>query len=133
MQYKSPAPHSRVLNLTPLIDIIFLLLIFFMLTSHFVDEQPLPLALPSAHSDNARAKPDAVRLSLDQDGRLFIDGSMVARQQLASRLAALVQHTPERSLQLAADRHTPFNAIVYVLDTAQRLGLDNLEIMTEPP
>ena len=71
MSYKSPAHGLTTLNLTPLIDIVFLLLVFFMLTAHFVDEKQIDLTLPGAVSAEAVNKELPVTVSIDRGGDLL--------------------------------------------------------------
>ena len=133
MQYRSPVQQTAILNLTPLIDIVFLLLVFFMLTAHFVEEQVVDLALPTADTGDDLIAQQAHKITLTPSGAMFLDGEPIHANVLSHRLAALMQTKDTLVLQLAADKETPFEHIVQVLDVARALHIDNLEILTEQP
>lgn len=130
MSYKSPAHGLTTLNLTPLIDIVFLLLVFFMLTAHFVDEKQIDLTLPGAVSAEAVTKELPVTVSIDRGGIYYINAEVVHAQLLEQRLGLLFSEHPDRLLRLKADGQVSFEKIVQLLDVARILNISNLEVAT---
>ncbi len=128
MNYIPRKRHSeQALNLTPLIDIVFLLLVFFMLTSHFINEKRLSIDLPSSKS--SINEQDSVEfLSLDASGELYYQEqpcSTTQRDQLLAKLAA-----DDQALVIRADRNTPFAAVIGLMDQARTQGIASVGFAT---
>lgn len=132
VRYKSPVQQHGILNLTPLIDIVFLLLVFFMLTAHFVDEKQIALQLPSAESAMDTHVEDIVTVSIDAAGIYFIDGEALHAHMLRERLKVEQGKNPEIILQLKADQEVSYSKLVHVLDSARLVGISSIDIVTEP-
>lgn len=132
MRYSLPVKSHSLLNLTPLIDIVFLLLVFFMLTAHFVDEQQIVMQLPQSSSEEALAQTQVVTIAIDAQGQIYLDNAVIDKPDLPLRLQALSgQHVADTlHIQLRADQTTSFEHIVYVLDQVRQTGLTQLEIVT---
>ena len=131
MQYKSPIQQHLTLNLTPLIDIVFLLLVFFMLTAHFVEEKQIALQLPKGVSSEALSTEEVITISIDQAGIYYLQGEPVHADVLQSRLKAVYTQAPKLILQLKADHQVSYEKVVHVLDSARIVGIDNMDIVTE--
>lgn len=116
------------IDLTPLIDVVFILLIFFIVTSTFI-QPSLPVDLPRADSAAVSAeRTEQLVITIDADGSLFYEGRALERAELP----ALIMAQPEFGINLFVDRAAPFDAFVAVLDEARRLGRDDLSITTRP-
>lgn len=115
--------------LAPLLDVVLLLLIFFVVTSSFAT-QTLELELPSAGaaSDSNR---NALVVAIDASGSIAVDGRKIAVAELAERLAAA--RDADRPIELRADRKTDHEHVVAVLDRAQSLGVVDLAIAVGAP
>jgi len=87
---------STILNLTPLIDIVFLLLVFFMLTSHFIEDQAIDVDLPKAKNGNEAIEREYVEVVVNSNGELLVDGREVLLEHLGS--AGASRGDPQRSL-----------------------------------
>lgn len=118
-------PH---VDLTPLIDVIFMLVIFFILTMSFA--QPvLEVALPqSSHSQRPAQHTQFIEVSLDAQGRLFHEKQQISTEELT----ALLRADPELELNIKADRNTPFQAFVTVADIAKNERAGRFAISTQP-
>jgi biopolymer transport protein ExbD len=121
------------LNLTPLIDIVFLLLAFFMLTAHFVEEQALEVQLPRAESGRDTADAPQVELVLAAGGELLLDGVAVAVVELEPVLRERLQPPGNRLVRLRGDRAAHLERAVQVIDAARRAGATGLDLVTERP
>ncbi len=123
-------PHRRQpvdINLTPLIDVVFLLLIFFMVSTTFKDEVRLRVQLPEAQGEDApAAEPEMIRLVIDQGGRYYVDDQAVADTKPITLVHALTGALGERqglAVLIQADAKTPHQAVMTALDALAQAGL----------
>lgn len=133
MHYKSPVQQHAILNLTPLIDIVFLLLVFFMLTAHFVDEKQIALQLPNADSATDLSVEPTIAVNVDATGIYYIKGDAVHAHALRERLTVEYGKNPKLILQLKADQRVSYSHVVHVLDNARLVGITNIDMVTESP
>jgi len=120
-------------NLTPLIDVVFLLLIFFMVSTTFDRHAKLKVELPEASARTEQQLEDPVVLSIDAKGNYFIDDRQVVNTQLETLKIALQKTVADKkdvSLVLRADAKTPHQSVVRAMDAASQLGLTRLSIAT---
>ncbi len=115
-------------SLAAMIDIIFLLLMFFMLTSKFVTPNALNLQLPSSTS-KTMASPD-LAVSVNRSGEYFVDGVRVRKENLENAVAAKVRAKREdpkqTTLTVVAEKTVPLDDVVYILDIANRLKIKTI-------
>ncbi len=125
---------SLALGLTPLIDLVFLLLVFFLLTAHFVEEQSLEIQLPEAESgkNTAASVPEALDIFINAEGRIRFQDEWVSAETLSSRLAEILARTPDRPVRARGDARAPLQPVVKVLDAANRAGARTLDIIATP-
>lgn len=121
------------LDLTPLIDVVFLLLLFFMLTTTFVESTRLKIDLPEA-GEGAQAERKDVPwvIEIDAQGRYALNGEVVGVEQLAARLRAIPGRTEETSVLVRADGKATHQAVVRALDAARSAGLVRIGLATIP-
>lgn len=120
-------------NLTPLIDVVFLLLIFFMVSTTFDRHAKLKVDLPEASAKKEQQIEDAVVLSIDVKGNYFINDRQVVNTTLETLKTALQKTVADKkdvSLILRADAKTPHQSVVRAMDAASQLGLTRLSIAT---
>lgn len=125
-------PRKRAavtLNLSPLIDVIFILLIFVVLVARFVDQERLDVTLPSADAGRA-AEIQALRVTITRAGDILVEGDRVARDDLADRLEA-ERGSFDRAVVLA-DRDGAVQDAVFVLSTAKLAGFRGVALATRP-
>ena len=116
------------IDLTPLIDVVFILLIFFFITSTFI-RPSLPVNLAKAASAAASTeRREQLVITIDADGGLFNDGASLARDDLP----ALIQANPGLGINLFVDRAAPFESFLAVIDEARLLDREDLSITTLP-
>lgn len=123
------------LNLTPLIDVVFCLIIFFVVTTTFDDRSALNIQLPTASPSEALPVGEPLQVQIDAEGRYFIAGSEVLRRDGAALREALEQiagDDRERSVILRADARTPHQAVVTAMDALGAVGFTKLSIATVP-
>lgn len=123
------------LNVTSLIDVLFLLLIFFMLTSTFKRAGELELNLPESSTARpagagAGAKADAVDLVLTEEGTLLLDGSPVTFEALPKGLRSLRERRPGAQVMIQAETGVPHGQVVRLLDAVRTAGFHGVGIGT---
>jgi biopolymer transport protein ExbD len=131
MQFEGRRRAGQMPNLTPLIDIVFLLLVFFMLTSHFVQEQALNIDLPVADSGEAVSEDGQLEVVLSPEGLLLIDDHIVEAASLEAVLREHLEGREEKLVRVRGDRGAPLGKAVTVLDAARKAGADGVDIVTE--
>lgn len=121
-----------LLNLTPMIDVVFNLLVFFMLATTFLErEQLLDLELPAAAAANAATRPSQeLVIEISREGKTWIAGRQVEGTELARLLADAARHDPVRPVTVRGDRRVYHEEVVHVLDECLRAGLSNLALST---
>ncbi len=124
---------SMVLNLTPLIDIVFLLLVFFMLTAHFIEDQAIPIDLPEAQNSSKSDDEGYVEVAMTPDGRLLVDGFPTDEASLVETLKGALHAPEKRFVRLKGDHAAQFGLGVKVIDAARAAGAESLDILTERP
>ena len=122
-------------NLTPLIDVVFLLLIFFMVSTTFDRHARLKVSLPESSTKAMQLQDAPLVLSIDAKGNYFLNDRQVVNQSLDT-LKQAIQKTiagtsiKDVSLVLRADANTPHQSVVRAMDAASQLGLTKLSIAT---
>ena len=125
-------------ELTPLIDVVLLLLIFFMVSASFVGESRLGIELPGAVGEPRAVHAADVEISVHRDGAYRVNGTPVAGGSLPDLLAAIVEAAEgaqggEVGLAIAADAETTHQAVVLALDAAGQAGMRRVSLLTRQP
>ena len=129
--------HSSVastLSLTPLIDVVFLLLIFFLVTSEFEEEERrLDIVLPSATSATPMiSKPREIVVDIDSSGSMYLSGQPTSLMELQRLLRIAVASNPtNQSVVIRADRSTSFQPVVSVMDLCNKSGVSDYSVTTQ--
>lgn len=133
MKFKRQQREELELNLTPLIDVVFLLLIFFMVSTTFQKESEISLQLPKA-SENAAASPaDSIEVVINAAGRFYVNDQELVKSDgdsLQAALSKLIDGNREIPLTIRADAQTPHQAVVTAMDAAGQLGMLRMSIAT---
>lgn len=111
-------------------DIIFLLLIFFLLSSSFILPTEIPVNPPQSESA-VTLKDEPVVVTLTADGGTYVDDEKVPASELGTALAARLEHAPTRAVLIRGDESVELRRLVEVMDTAQDAGADRMAIATE--
>jgi biopolymer transport protein ExbD len=117
------------INLTPLIDVVFLLLIFFMVSTTFQREAELSIELPEATTEAQENKDDPIEVVIDAGGRYYVNGRALLNKQPKTIKQALQKAAGDRSsvpVVISADANTSHQSVVAVMDAARQLGLVRL-------
>jgi len=133
VRFKARRGDRLELNLTSLIDVVFVLLIFFVLTTTFKRHAALRIALPNATIEPLMQRQQLLELAIDSAGRYYINDRALVNTRAATLSTALddeSKHRAQTSIILNADARTPHQAVVTAMDVAARLGLTHLVIAT---
>ena len=133
MNLKPDRRDEIELNMTPLIDVVFLLLIFFMVSTTFEKQARLKVILPEASAQAIQSKDNPVVIGIDAKGRFYINDRQLVNSQLDTLKIALtktVGNNRDIPLVLRADAKTPHQSVVMAMDAAAQLGLTRLSIAT---
>ena len=117
------------IDLTPLIDVVFQLLIFFLLTATFQTNPSFKVKLPKAKNQEVTREPKAVVVSIGATGEVEIDGKRVDDRELQMRLCAASDEDKTTGVNIRADEATAHQHVVKVMDVAKTCGLEKLGIL----
>ncbi len=127
--------QERRMNLTPLIDVVFLLLIFFMVTTTFQKQARLKLELPEATPKAQQAENERVVITVTADGKVFVNNNQVhdnRRETLTNALLLVVKDRRDMPVVIRADANAAHKNVVRVIDVLTRLGFKKTAIATVP-
>lgn len=134
MNFRPDRKDERVdINLTPLIDVVFLLLIFFMVSTTFDRHARLKVQLPEASTKSQQMQDDPLVLTIDAKGNYYINDRQVVNNALDTLKQALIKTVGDKRdqpLVLRADGQSPHQAVVRAMDAASQVGLTRLSIAT---
>ena len=119
------------INVTPLVDIMLVLLIIFMLTAHLIAKQAIEVDLPRA-SQSATLTPTTLAITLTRDGALFLDDKPVTPQALRAAVTAAIAKDPKSQAIIAGDKAVSHGRVVWVLDLVKSLGVTSFAIQIDP-
>lgn len=119
------------INITSLIDVMFLLIIFFTVSSTFRQDFGVEIDLPTA-STAERTEAPLYAIRVTDQGDTYFGGALVTKQELRAQLEALFHEDAEAKVVLEADRAADFGRVIDVIDTARQVGGERLIIPTEP-
>ncbi|WP_374352752.1 ExbD/TolR family protein [Chitinimonas sp.] len=119
------------INMTPLVDVMLVLLIVFMLTVPVLTHS-VKVDLPQASSRVNEVPPATVHLAISADGQLYWNEQLQSEDQLAAQLAQAAHQQPQPQIQLNADRKVAYERVAQVMAAAQRAGVVKLGFVTLP-
>ncbi len=126
---KHDSDESEI-NLTPMLDIVFIMLIFFIVTTSFVKESGIDVNRPSAQTAERKERGNII-VAIKSDGEVWIDKRVVDMRAVRANVARLHAENPQGSVVIAADRETKTHVLVEVMDQIRLAGIYNASIATE--
>ena len=136
MKFKRAVREGLTINITPLIDVVFLLLIFFMVTTTFSRETRLMVNLPEADAELANTDATSIEIIVARDGTYSINGRALINNRLETLIRGLeLESTGDRNLPivLIADAEATHQSVVTAMDGIGRTGFTRLSIATQRP
>jgi biopolymer transport protein TolR len=133
MAAKSTADAEIIaeINVTPLVDIILVLLIIFMLTANLIAKRAIEVDLPEAQSGGG-VPPTTVGITLTAEGLLYLNGAAVTEPALRAALAQAAAADSKTQAIIAADKSVSHGAVVHVIDLVRREGIAKFALNIEP-
>lgn len=132
MKFPHPSKRKSGFDLTPLIDVVFLLLIFFMLTTTFVNlENRVKVNLPSG--DFAAAEPtENITVTITENNTIYLNGKLIDPLKLTAGVSAELKKKPDNVVVLEADKNILHGKVIRVMDLIKKGGGDIMAIATQP-
>jgi biopolymer transport protein ExbD len=123
---------SQDLNITPLIDMVFILLIFFIVTTSFVKETGIDVSRPIASTAVSKAKA-TILIGLDEGDRIFLDRREIDVRAVRANVERALAENPEGSVVIVADKASSTGTAILVMDACRLAGAKNVSIAAKPP
>ncbi len=130
MQIQDDKPYDDI-NITPMLDLAYVLLVIFILMTT-ATVQGLKVNLPKASSSPSLAKPKTKAITINNEGKIFLDTIPVSIPELEQRLTAQKAQTPDFPVVIRGDSLTQYQAVMEVLDVVGRLGVSQVGLATKP-
>ncbi|ABC29488.1 Biopolymer transport protein [Hahella chejuensis KCTC 2396] len=134
MKFRRQSREELSVNVTPLIDVVFLLLIFFMVSTTFTKESRLAVELPKASGEASENLVDQIEVVINKDGQYTVNQRVLINSQIATLKRAVEQLSQGKNdlpFIVTADAKTPHEYVVRAMDVAGQLGYQKLSITTQ--
>jgi biopolymer transport protein ExbD len=134
MKFRTRSREALTLNITSLIDVVFLLLIFFMVSTTFSKNTQLEVHLPGIQTWQSPVHERVVEVSIDMKGQVILNGKTLGNatpDTVRASLRAHPQFDPSQKIVLRADGRAPYQTIVRIIDIAGQLGYHNIQLLGE--
>jgi biopolymer transport protein TolR len=118
------------INVTPLVDVVLVLLIIFMVTANFIVRETMEVDLPRAANAGETVQ-GLVAVVLDRQGHLYLDGAEVSEAQLRTAVAASVKRDPETRAIVSADQALPYGEVMHLIDVVKGEGVSRFALNIE--
>ena len=130
MQIQEDKPYDDI-NITPMLDLAYVLLVIFILMTT-ASVQGLKVNLPKASNAPSLAKPKTKAITINNEGKIFLDTIPVSISELEQRLTSQKAQTPDFPVVIRGDSLTQYQAVMDVLDVVGRLGISQVGLATKP-
>lgn len=131
MKFNKEKEEEPRLSMTPLIDVVFLLLIFFMLTSHFQIASGVSIQLPKVIQKSFNTEQNKIVVLIDKAGRIYHKGKEIDEKTFGKELKRLVENEELVQMVLEADKEAKHGRVVQVMDLAKSAGVNSLVIAAQ--
>ncbi len=131
MQFMTKSRRRVIIKITSLIDVLFLLLIFFIVSSTFLEQPGMKLDLPKT-TEHEALRMEGYTLFILSDGSIYLNEEEISLERLLDRLKTIAPRVEERGLILKADEDVRYGLVVEVMDIAKQSGIVKLVVATQP-
>lgn len=132
MQFRRTQRDDARVEITPLVDMVFLLLIFFMLSTTFIVSPGIKVNLPQSSAEKVTHEKKEVQVVITEDNKVFVESMLVDMEGLEQRLVEAAQQDPQTLVIIKADAKALHGKVVEVMDLAKQSGLNRMAIATQP-
>ena len=119
------------INVTPLVDVMLVLLIIFMVTAPMMT-QGVDVNLPQTTTKALKTKEDPLIVTVNKQGEIFLENHSIALQDLGTKVESIFKYRRDKELLLRADREASYGMVIKVIAAVKRAGIDKLGMVTEP-
>ena len=126
-----PEEEEQEINVTPMLDVVFILLIFFIVTASFVRESGIDVNMPSAQTSEPKDKAN-ILVAIDASGRIWIDRRQIDPRAVRANIERLHVENPQGTLVIQADTDARTGLLVRVMDAARKAGVQDVAIAAPP-
>lgn len=130
MRFGKKENDNIEVNLTPLIDVVFLLLIFFMVSTTFIYTNSIDVNLPAAKGDETSIS-ENIRVVLTQAGVINIDGRAYEEKSVLDKLTEMKKSKPDSTVIIEADKNVTHGRVVFIMDASRKAGFEKFAIAVE--
>lgn len=131
MSFRRKKREDLRVDLTPMVDVVFLLLIFFMISTTFIETPGISIKLPEASTSIAEKEPDEIKIYLSKEGEIFLREEKITLTALQAHLATYGDKSKTMTFLLMADKDAKHGLVVQLMDSAKTNGFGKLAIATE--
>lgn len=129
MRYRNNTQEEASIDISPLIDMVFILLIFFMVTTTFVKDMKLDLERPNAASASA-ASTKSIRVFIDKYGQIYVDNQLVRIYSLQSKLRDMLRSSTDKTALVVTDENVAAKLVLEVVDQTRLAGATDVGVAT---
>jgi len=136
MNFRAKNVEELDVNVTPLIDVVFLLLIFFMVSTTFEHQSELSIDLPQASGDISETKNDVLDIAINSSGEYYLNSKKLSDSKdktLMAEIKPIIEKIKEPKIIISADKNTPHQSVMTVMDIARRLNITHLTFAAVKP
>ena len=133
VEFEGLQRNRKIPSLTPLIDIVFLLLVFFMLTAHFVKDQVLDISLPEAESAQQLNDEKLLEVLIKKGGVISVNKKIITKEKIEDYFEEKLPAMRNKKVLLRGDTKTELGLVVSIMDAARKAGATSLDIVTQQP
>ncbi|MCS7182461.1 MAG: biopolymer transporter ExbD [Thermoanaerobaculum sp.] len=135
MRFSRPRSRTPRIDISPLIDVVFQLLLFYAVTTQFVTPERLKLQLPEAKTAETARTPSAqeTEILVTSSGAIYLGGQEVSEDRLEGELRGLLKGQTDRSVTIRGDKGAPYGIVMRVLDAARLAGAQHINLVASKP
>lgn len=130
IQESDPEEHDNEINLTPMLDVVFIMLIFFIVTASFVKESGIDVNKPDTMTDRPIENP-GVLIAIDENSDIWIEGRMIDPRAVRANIERFHAENPKGSVVIQADERSLNNTLVQVMDASRQAGVYDVSLATD--
>lgn len=136
MRFRQPRKEDPDISMAPLIDCVFLLLLFFAVTTSFTRQSEIAVNLPEASPVRQETPEPPLEIVIDAQGRYYVNNQLLINRQVDTLMKALekqMEGKKETSLLITADGQTPHQSVITAMDAARQVGIVHVSLATREP
>ena len=133
MKFRTRQVENVEINVINLIDVLLVLLIFFVMTTTFMNKSEMNITLPEASKELPQAMPDAIKVAVDSQSRIYVNDKALLNSQISTIKEAMyiaLDNLRDVPVIISADAETPHQMVIKVMDVARQLGLVRITFVT---